>query len=116
MNRIKRIRKNKHPTAEEAQELTRLKDEKQQVQRQLNDLIATHRGTPRRVRLRSVLDERRFTDADGVYREPPGVTWWTLKPTRRIAEFASEASRAMGLTHNEVTFDKIIVKWKSLDI
>lgn len=47
---------------------------------------------------------------------PPGVTWWGLKASKRIAEFASEASRAMGLKHNEVTFDKIIVKWKSVDI
>ena len=68
------------------------------------------------MRLQSVLDCRKFMDQDGVLHLPPGITWWTLKPSKRIAEFASEASRAMGLKHNEITFDKIIVKWKSLDV
>jgi hypothetical protein len=36
--------------------------------------------------------------------------------SKRIAEFASEESRAMGLNHLDITFDKIIVKWKSIDL
>lgn len=44
------------------------------------------------------------------------MSWPTLKLTKRIAEFESEESRAMGLQHLDITFDKIIVKWKSLDL
>ena len=47
---------------------------------------------------------------------PAGVSWMNLKPSKKIAEFASDISRAMNLSRNEVTFDKIIVRWKSLDI
>lgn len=69
------------------------------------------------MRLQSILDRKKFQlRENGTPIIPSGVTWWTLKASKRIAEFASEASRAMGLKHNEVTFDKIIVKWKSVDI
>jgi len=78
--------------------------------------IARHAGTPRVVNLRSVLDKRSYIDADGNENLPPGITWRTLRNTRRIAEFCSEMSRAMGLEHLDITLDKIILKWKSPDV
>lgn len=90
---------------------------KKELQETLNKLIAKHRGTPRTVRLQSVLDFSKLTSGDAAKLEVPlGVTWRTLKTSRKIAEFASEESRAMGLKDKSVTFDKIIVKWKSLDV
>lgn len=96
--------------------ITNLLTEKKNTQNAQATLIAKHKGTPRRVRLTSVLDTKKFFDQDDRLILPSGVSWWALRPSRRIAEFASEASRAMGLKQNEVTFDKIIVKWKSLDV
>ena len=93
-----------------------LKLRKQQLQGQLVELIAAHAGKPRQVRLASVLDLKQFRNAEGEVVLPPGVSWKTLKLSRRISEFASEESRAMGLENQDVTFDKIIVKWKSLDV
>lgn len=97
-------------------EITNLIAEKKTAQDLLAQLISKHKGTPRRVRLSSVLDMKKFYNQEKKLELPSGVSWRALRPSRRIAEFASEASRAMGQTHNEVTFDKIIVKWKSLDI
>ena len=91
--------------------------EKKETQQKLSSLIAAHSGTPRTVRLSSVLDVSKCTDSEtGEVVWPEGVSWKTLKLSRKIAEFASEESRAMGLTDKEVTFDKIIIKWKSLDV
>ena len=89
---------------------------KKQLQNELSDLIKSHKGIPRKVRLQNVLDLKRFKDDEGNLHLPSGITWWTLRLSKRIAEFASEESRAMGLKHNDITFDKIIIKWKSLDI
>ena len=86
--------------------------EKKKTLQLLIDEIKKHEGTPRTVRLRSILNLKKFPD--GVM--PTGVTWKTLKVSRRIAEFASEESRALGLNHLDVTFDKIVVKWKSPDV
>ena len=83
--------------------------QKQAHQQALSKLIASHEHVPRTVNLTCVLDP-------SLIPRPLGVTWKTLKPNRRIAEFVSEESRAMGLSPNEITFDKIIVKWKSLEI
>lgn len=83
---------------------------------QLAALIASHENVPRKVRIKNVIDPRTFRDKDGVVHWPSGITWWTLKMSRRIAEFESEESRLMDLKTNEITFDKIIVKWKSTDI
>ena len=91
-------------------------DTKRHYKRLLDEEIAKHAGTPRVVNLRSVLDTRRFRDGDGNLNLPPGLTWRTLKNSRRIAEFCSEMSRAMGLDHLDITLDKIILKWKSPDI
>lgn len=83
--------------------------QKKIAQEQLSKLIASHKNVPRSVNLDAVLDPT-------LEERPPGVTWKALRPTRRIAEFVSEESRALGLNPNDITFDKIIVKWKSLDI
>ena len=77
------------------------------VSKQLADLISQHKGTPRNVRLKSVIycrEEEEF---------PKGITWRNLKLSKKIAEFESDMSRAMGLKTNDYTFDKIIVKWGS---
>ena len=47
---------------------------------------------------------------------PLGVTWQNLKLSKKIAEFESEMSRAMGLSTDDYTFDKIIIKWKNADV
>lgn len=90
--------------------------EKRRYKALLDEEITKHAGTPRVVNLRSVLDRRCYTDEAGNENMPPGITWRTLKNSRRIAEFCSEMSRAMGLSHLDITLDKIIVKWKSPDI
>ena len=74
----------------------------------LNTLIESYPERPRKVLLSNVNTRE--------YQNQPYVTWESLKFTRRIAEFSSEESRAMGLKKDEVTFDKIILKWKTLEI
>lgn len=83
--------------------------QKRTRQEALSRLIAAHEHVPRTVNLSAVLDPTLEV-------KPPGVSWKTLKPNRRIAEFVSEETRALGIGVNEVTFDKIIIKWKSVDI
>jgi len=75
---------------------------------QLTNLIQKHKGRPRKVRPESII----YHDGD----LPPGVTWRNLKLSKKIAEFESDMSRAMGLKPNDHTFDKIIVKWKNIDL
>lgn len=90
---------------------------KKELQKRLANLIASHKGTPRTVRLSSVIDTSKCIDADtNEVVMPQGVSWRKLKMSRRIAEFSSDSSRAIGIPDNTVTFDKIIVKWKSLDV
>ena len=81
---------------------------KKTASNELTKLIRLHKGTPRKVRLESVLYYK-----DEV---PEGATWQNLKLSKKIAEFESDMSRAMDLQTNEHTFDKIIVKWKNLDM
>ena len=82
-----------------------LLDKKNRLKKDLEKLIKKHDGIPRSVRISSV-----------TYGEPPpGITWYNLKTTRRIAEFSCELSRAMGLMPNEPTLDLIVIKWKNLD-
>jgi hypothetical protein len=76
----------------------------------LTQEIKKHNGTPRKVRLKSILSLKK----DQVV--PNGATWKTLKFTKKISEFESEMSRAMGLHHLDQTFDKIIIKWKNEDV
>lgn len=112
INQIESIDK-KDKKEEDEIEKSNLIASKKEAQESLTKTIQKHKGVPRQVRLKSLLDTRRIDDANNM---PNGVSWFTLKPSRRIAEFASEESRAMGLSPNEITFDKIIVKWKSKDI
>lgn len=118
---VNEIKKLNNPEAEEKpaglKVLTaELTGKKKELQHQLEELIKTHKGIPRKVRLESVLDLQRFTDENGQITLPQGISWNDLKLSRRIAEFASEESRAMGLKHWDVTFDKVILKWKSFDV
>ena len=91
-------------------------DTKRHYKRLLNEEIAKHSGTPRVVNLSTVLEHRKLIDGLGNVNLPPGVTWRKLKNSRRIAEFCSEMSRAMGLQHLDITFDKIILKWRSPEV
>ena len=75
---------------------------------ELSAEIAKHAGKPRKVRLKSVLEMKS--------QNAPGITWKTLKISRKICEFESEMSRAMGLHHLDHTFDKLIIKWKNEDV
>ena len=76
----------------------------------LTEEIAKHNGIPRKVRIKSVLIQEKD--------RPPaaGITWKSLKFSKKINEFESEMSRAMGLHHLDQTFDKIILKWKNEDV
>lgn len=91
--------------------------EKKDLQKQLDELILKHNDKPRVVRIASVVDSRTLKQDDEgnpIYLE--GVTWRTLRNSRKIAEFCSDLSRQLGLKHDDVTFDKIILKWKSIDV
>ena len=90
---------------------------KKQLQKDLAALIAKHSGTPRSVRIQHVVDPVKCLNQDtGEIEWPQGVSWFTLKTSRKIAEFSSDTSRAMGIPDGEVSFDKVIIKWKSLDV
>ena len=84
--------------------------EKKKASSELKKLIASHTGFPRKIRLESVCYHKPDEEC------PLGVTWQNLKLSKKIAEFESEMSRAMGLSANDYTFDKIIIKWKNEDI
>lgn len=101
---------------EDAKRQNDLVAEKKATQEALAAEIRKHADTPRTVRLSAVLNLRKYTDDEGEIHLPPGVTWNGLKISKRIAEFCSEESRALGLQHLDITWDKIIVKWKSLDV
>ena len=90
---------------------------KKETQQQLAKTIAAHAGIPRVVRIQSVIDSSRCIDAEtGEIVWPQGISWRKLKTSRKIAEFSSDGSRAMQIPDGSITFDKIIVKWKSLDV
>lgn len=104
----------KNHTKVDAERKTALLAEKKSVQQELDQLIIKHDGKPRTVRVSGVIDTRFVDkDADGNPIIPPGVTWKTLRNSRRIAEFCSDMSRTLGYVHNDVCFEKIILKWKS---
>lgn len=111
MNEINRLRDNG-----ENDEAKILIEEKRRYQKQLEDLIKSHKGIPRIVRLESILDSRKLANDDGEIIYPEGLSWNKLKMSKKIAEFASEESRAMGLNHLDITYDKIILKWKNVDM
>lgn len=87
-------------------------EQKKQAQAELAELIRQHAGIPRQVRLKNIIYYPK--DADVPF--PAGVTWKNLKFSKKISEFSSELTRAMGLNHMDYTFDQIVVKWKSLDV
>lgn len=85
---------------------------KKQAGKDLNRLIAQNKGAVRRVNTASVCDSNSYVD-----NSPPSyISWDNLKFTRKITEFISEQSRAMGLKPDDVTLDKIILSWRSLDV
>ena len=89
---------------------------KKEQQTELSGMIAS-RKTPRVINLSVVCDKTKLPrDENGNVIYPDGISWNTLTASRKIAEFSSDESRALGIKENEVTYDKIIVKWKSLDI
>ena len=98
------------PTIEDVLKKKELVAKKKHAKRELSELIRQHKGIPRKVRLESVIYHKEGTEL------PAGVTWRNLKLSKKIAEFESDMSRAMGLQTDEHTFDKIIVKWKDLDL
>ena len=83
---------------------------KKNCSKELSAMIKSHKGVPRKVRLPSVVYHSKDEEM------PPGVTWRNLKRSKKIAEFESDMSRAMGVQTNKHTFDKIIIKWKNLDL
>jgi len=83
---------------------------KKKTSAELREIIKLHKGIPRKVRLESVIYVRKGEEV------PDGVTWRNLKLSKKIAEFESDMSRAMGLKTNDHTFDKIIIKWTNLDL
>lgn len=108
VNEIDRLENSDDP--DDAVKRKQLIAKRKKASRELTELIRRHKGIPRKVRLKSVIY---LEEGEPL---PPGATWWKLKLSKRIAEFESDMSRAMGLHTNEHTFDKIIVKWKNLDL
>jgi len=98
------------PNVEDAVRKKELIVKKKHASSELSKLVSEHKGFPRKVRLESVIYHKEDDEI------PAGVTWWNLKLSKKIAEFESDMSRAMGLQTNDHTFDKIIVKWKTLDL
>jgi hypothetical protein len=99
---------NKDPTNDK---VPWLKQQKKKAVSDLVSLVKKHAGTPRTVRLKSVLYSRNKDDPF-----PEAASWKNLKFSKKITEFASELSRAMGLKHLDYTLDKIVIKWKSADV
>lgn len=87
-------------------------DKKSKLKEQLDAMILAHANEPRIVRLKSVL----YYPKDAEYPFPEGVTYDTLKSTKKIAEFCCELSRVMGLKHLDSTLDLIVVKWKNTEM
>ena len=108
VNEIDRL--DNSPTVEDAIKKKELIAKKKHASYELTQLIQEHKGIPRKVRLESVIYHGKDEEC------PAGVTWRNLKLSKKIAEFESDMSRAMGLQTNDHTFDKIIVKWKNLDL
>ena len=108
VNEIDRLDKSK--LVEDAIKKKDLIAKKKIASNELAQIISKHKGIPRKVRLESVIYHK---DKPSI---PEGVTWQNLKLSKKIAEFESDMSRAMGLQANDYTFDKIIVKWKNVDL
>lgn len=115
LDRMETEAKRNH-TKVKAEQKSNLLEEKHAVQAQLNNKIQEYENKPRTVRVSGVIDTRNVERITGNNTIPDGITWPFLRNSRKIAEFASDMSRTMGLSANDVTFDKIIVKWKSADM
>ena len=87
-------------------------DEKKKLKDKLETIIVSHGDTPRTVRLKSVI----YYPKDADYPFPAGVTYRSLKTSKKIAEFCCELSRAMGLENLDCTLDLIVIKWKNTEI
>lgn len=90
--------------------------EKKELFDSLRSAIVRHDGKPRTVRIKSVVNYAKFRDENGEIHWPEGVTWDTLKLSRRVAEFVSSFTRALGLKDMDICIDKIIISWKNPDI
>lgn len=86
-------------------------DQKKRAKDDLTKMINQHKG-PREVRLDNIIYYPK--DSDEPF--PEGVNVRNMKFSKKIAEFSSELTRAMGLKHMDFTFDQIIIHWKSLDV
>ena len=93
-----------------------LVQEKKAQQAILDKAILSHRGTPRTIRIASVVDTRMLPERNGEPVMPKGINWMNLRNSRKIAEFFSDFARTLGIGVNQVTFDKTIIKWKSEEI
>ena len=93
-----------------------LLETKAELQKRLDEKLAEYKNKPRTVRVSGVVDTRNVARVMGNNRLPDGISWPLLRNSRKIAEFVSDMSRAMGLSADDITFDKIIVKWKTPDM
>lgn len=118
INNINRIKDKKiyKETKEIKEKLSVLIQDKRELIVLLNETIKKHDGIPRTLNIKSVVDTRYYKNEDNETIYPDGIEWHKLKLSKKIAEFESEESRALGLQHNDITYDKIIVKWKSPDV
>lgn len=85
---------------------------KKEAAEELRRLISFNKKLVRRVNPRLACDYRVFIDG----KPPDHISWDNLKLNKKICEFVSEQSRAMGLNTDDVCMDKIILSWKSLDV
>lgn len=99
------------------QQISNIKDaseegttQRKALQEELDRRIASHKGVPRKVNPNAVLTRPALDEGK------TAISWYDLKLTRRIAEFCSEESRIFGLNPKDITYDKIVVKWKYLNI
>lgn len=84
-------------------------EEKNKLKISLESLILKHRGKPRTVRLQSVI----YYPKDADYPFPEGITYRSLKTSKKIAEFCCDLSRAMELENLSCTLDLVVIKWKN---
>lgn len=107
----------KHPidAAERKQidaENKELNAQKKEINAEMKALIKSNKHLKREINIAAVCDTR--SAINGVY--PPAIEWDNLKLSRQIQEFCSEGSRLLEIPINSVSWDKIIIAWKSIDI
>ena len=87
-------------------------NKKNRLKAKLETLILSHAGTPRTVRLKSVVYHPKESEDPF----PNGVTYRNLKTSKKIAEFCCELTRAMGLENLDCTLDLVVIKWKNIEV